>query len=340
MFNKTPFPAATMFWTTPEGAGRLSVIVKATFAVASDQVVRLAEKQLPVFTADRHEGDDPLAPVRLESDMAPFKPRSDVVLVGHAYAPFGRPVAEIDVRLRVGPLEKRIRVFGDRTWQFPTALMLTPKISSPVPFVTMPLEYDRAFGGIDAAAARDCDANLIGRGFIGAKTEASIHEKPLPNLEDPSELINSWKSRPKPAGFGFYGRGWMPRLAYGGTYDEKHRKQRAPAYPADFSPAFFNGAHPDLQLDGYLQGDEDVELVHLLPQTAMRFRLPGVRPTISVRRRASRSAQADESVAGSLDTLVLMPDEGLCYAVFRSVFPLPSLDDVDVAAITIAARSE
>ena len=336
LLNETPFPAATMFWSTPEGEARLTVLVKATFAMVSDGIAPVAKKQVPILRADQHEGDDPLAPVRLESDMAPFKPRADVVLVGKAYAPYGRPVTELDVRLRVGALEKKVRVFGDRTWLFPSALLLVPKISSPEPFVTMELGYDRAFGGIDTIAALYCRENLLGKGFIGVKTEKAIHQKPLPNLEDPNNLINSWKSHPKPVGFGFYGRGWMPRLAYAGTFDEKYRKERSPAPPLDSSPAFFNAAHPDLQYDGYLQGGEPIELEHFLPERAMRFELPRYQPAITVRRQGS-GPKGGELVYGSLDTLVLLPDEKLCYVVFRGVFPLPSLDDIDVAAITVTA---
>jgi hypothetical protein len=334
LVNETPFPAATMFWTTTEGEARLTVIVKATFAFVSNGVAAVAEEQLPILKADKHEGDDPLAPVRFETDMVPLKPRSDLILVGQAHAPYGRPVTELDVRLRVGTLEKKVRVFGDRTWLFPSALMMVPKISKPAPFVTMKLGYDRAFGGIDAVAALYCRENLIGKGFIGVKTEKTVHEKLLPNLEDPNNLIDSWKSHPKPVGFGFYGRGWMPRLAYAGTYDEKYRKERAPAPPLDFSPAFFNGAHPDLQWDGYLEGDETIEMENFVPQGTVRFQLPGVRPVISIRRLHSGSSQG-EVVPGRFDTLVLLPDEGICYAVFREVFSLPSLDNVDVAAITV-----
>ena len=68
----------------------------------------------------------------------------------------------------------------------------------------------------------------------------------------------------------------MPRVSYAGTYDEQYQKERAPDPPLDFSYAFYNGAHPDLQVEGYLRGDEEVELtLELLGLTKVqRLELP------------------------------------------------------------------
>jgi pSer/pThr/pTyr-binding forkhead associated (FHA) protein len=336
--NETGFPVATVLWEDSDGRASLTVIVKATFAIAANRHAPSAQRQLPVFAADVPYSDDPTSSLKYESDKVPFKPRADVVLVGQGHSPKGQPVTQLDVRLRVGNREWRQRVFGDRKWWFPTALVLVPKISQPEPFVTMPLVYERAFGGIDAAAALYCKENLVGAGFIGKLSKESLHGRVLPNLEDPGDLIHSWNSRPKPVGFGFYGRGWMPRLGYAGTYDEKYRRERAPHAPLDFSYLLYNGAHPDLQVDGYLRGDEVVEVENMTLEGNIQFRLPGIRPRISLTRRVSSTAPSilrNEEVRAPLDTLVLVPDEKLFYGVFRAVCPLSSLDDPDIIQITI-----
>lgn len=353
--NETPFPATTMLWEDIEGNARLSIIVKATFSINKKGPI-VSGEQWPIFNADHHHNDDPLAPVRFETDMAPFKPRADIVLVGRAYAPDGLPITRVDVAMRVGSLQRVIRVIGDRVWSYSNKSGGLATFTTPKPFKTMDLVYERAFGGIDAAAARYCKENPIGRGFIGRKAVDSIDGKLLPNLEDPHNMVFSVDSQPKPVGFGFYGRGWSPRLRYAGTYDDKYQKERAPALPLDFSYELFNGAHPGFQLSGYLRGDEEVELVHLTPEPVLRFRLPGLRPLIRIRRWTEDPLEWLEQNSGGqqlrtieqapttkqpvetfLDTLVLVPDEGIFYEVFRAVAPLVSLDSIDIARVKIAS---
>jgi pSer/pThr/pTyr-binding forkhead associated (FHA) protein len=331
--NETPFDVATMPWENADGKCRLTIVLKATFTIATDGNVKIADEQLPVLFGDQHFDDDPLAPIRFESELVPFKPRADIVLVGQAYAPKGRPVTQLDVQLRVGNLRNTIRVFGDRHWEFPSRLAMIPRISKPQPFTKMELTYQRAFGGIDAASARYCAENLAGIGFVGELSPKSMHDKPLPNLEDPQDLIHTWNSRPKPVGFGFYGRGWMPRLGYAGTFDDNYRQNRAPKSPENASYAFYNGAHPDLQVSGYLGGNEDVELKNLTPEGVIRFRLPNLQPIVEVTR--YKQTGPPERSRPLLDTLVFVPDERRFYLVFRVVFSLPSLDAVDVERVRV-----
>jgi hypothetical protein len=232
--------------------------------------------------------------------------------------------------------------------------MVFPIKSPPNKFVTMDLVYERAFGGVYDGPGFYCKENLAGTGYIGKKRKKAIHKKQLPNLEDPSDLIRSWRSKPKPIGFGFYGRGWHPRVKYAGTYDEKYPKERAPKMPLDVSYAFYNAAHPDLQVEGYLHGNEEVELVNVSSQPRLRFRLPGIRPKVTVTKWAvppekwieenatgdhevsiNNVPTKDEFVSPVLDTLVFIPDEGIFYEVFRGVCPLTSLDGLEVAKVTV-----
>jgi hypothetical protein len=352
--NDTPLSVATMLWEDLQGCAKFTIIIKGTFGIKADSRATMAAEQLPILTTDTYNGEEPTTSVRFESEMVPFKPRADVVLVGRAYASDGQPVTQLDVTLRVGRLAKTLRIFGDRQWWFPTRFALVPRIFTPKSFLTMDLVYERAFGGIDAAAAQYCPENLSGTGFIGKKSKQSMHQKPLPNLEDPAHLIHWWKSRPKPVGFGFYGRGWKPRVGYAGTYNERYQKERAPAPPLDFSYAFYNGAHPDLQVEGYLRGDEEVELIHVSPEPRLYFRLPGVNPKVTVAKwtispevwieqHATEDREisvedvptVEEPIPVVLDTLVFIPDEGIFYQVFRGVCSLSNMDTPEIARIKI-----
>jgi hypothetical protein len=350
--NDTPFSVATLRWPDIDNKPKLTIVVKATFLIAREgEDVRPTPKQLPIFNNDIMTDAKPPS-VRFESDLVAFKPCTDVVLVGRAYAPEGKPVTEIVAGLRVGQVRYGVAVIGDRKWQ--TQLLERPTVSYTQPFLTMDLVYERAFGGFDKPAGMYCKENHVGMGFIGKRSGERVEGLNLPNLEDPRNLINAWNSRPRPAGFGFYGRSWAPRLAYAGTYDEKYMKERHPLLPADFSYRFFNGAHPDLQVGGYLRGDEEVDLLNVCPGASrVHFRLPGVQPKITVARWAippeqwiQEHARADgllpaelplveEPVKPMLDTLVFVPDQGAFYEVFRAVCGLSSLESMEIARVTV-----
>jgi len=351
--NDTPFAISTLRWLDLDNKPKLTVVVKATFMMGhKGEEVRTTPKQLPVFGHDITTDAKPS--VRFESDLAPFKPCTDVVLVGRAYAPEGKPVTEIVAGLRVGQLRYGVAVIGDRKWQ--TQLLEKPTISYTQPFLTMDLVYERAFGGFDKPAGMYCKDNHVGTGFIGKRSAERVEGLNLPNLEDPRNLINAWNSRPRPAGFGFYGRSWAPRLAYAGTYGDKYMKERHPLLPTDFSYRFFNGAHPDLQVGGYLRGDEEVDLLNVCPGASrVNFRLPGVQPKITVERWSVPPEQwvqehtgadgslpvqlplVEEPLKPVLDTLVFVPDQGVFYEVFRAVCELSSLESMEIARVKVTA---
>ncbi len=348
--NETPFVNGLALGMGPDRRPCLSVLLKATFRLpggADGAFAAPAEDQLPLVTDDEFFKGDVTGSVRLETDVVPFKPRADVVLVGRAYAPGGRPTTALDVALRVGRTQQAIRVTGDRRWIFPTRMVVVPAVSDPEPFTEMPLVYERAFGGFDHKGRAWCAQNHVGRGLIGKKTPESVDGRLLPNLEDPRRPIRSWDDQPAPVGFGFYGRSWQPRAALvGRALDDLD-----PAFglAADFDHGFFNGAHPALQVPGYLAGNEEVEMRHLTPDGYRRFRLAGLRPEIALHVREDSGADpaADETrpmhayrpgrevLTANLDTLVFLPDEGVFYQVWRATYPLPDLALGTIASIAI-----
>jgi hypothetical protein len=284
-------------------------------------------EQLPIFQTDQpYDSEKPEGLLRYESDLAPFKPRADIILVGHAYPLGGRPAAACDVEIEVGRTRKVLRVVGDRRWSYPTP-SVTPAPSDPLPFGVMPLTYDRAFGGTDVQTQIGSPVNPVGRGLIGAKTVASIHGTYLPNLEDPACMIERWDSRPLPVGCGFFPRASELRSRYLGTYDARWQATRAPCPPDDFQFELFNAAHPDLQVPNYLVGNEHVRLAHVTSGgRRLELYLPCVRPVMSLAGYET-GASGDRYLARRrltvrLDTLVFVPDQELFYVLWRAVFPL------------------
>lgn len=345
----------------PDRRPCMSVIVKGTFPIPAQptrDAVKPATEQRPVATEDEYYNGDITGSVRIESDQVPYKPRTDVVVVGTAHAPGNEPVRELDVSLRIGRrLRHVVRVFGDREWVFPSRMAAVPQITDTVPFVKMPLVYERAFGGMDYKSSAWCPYNFIGRGFIGEKSKEAVDRTPLPNLEDPNDLISSWDDQPRPVGFGVYRKDWQPRAHYAGTEEGQKNADGQFGLPSDFQFDLYNGAHPDLQVEGYLQGDEKVELRHFTPDEYRRFSLPGIKPEVRVERYegsgTDASPEADvsgtrttqtEPLAMNLDTFVLLPDEDEFYLVWRGRTTLPEkkLDEMDFsefAAIDIQLDS-
>lgn len=336
--NHTRWTAGLLPGTDKEGRDWLTVVIKASFVLepGSGMLAPLAA-QVPLVWADEHYGDSTTTSVRYEADTAPLKRRTDVVLIGTAYAPRERE-RRFDVRLDVGPVSKIVRVFGDRRWYRTVG---TWKISEPEPARTIPLTYDRAFGGnddTDPDPARHAyeRRNPVGTGLAATDSKNRLEGLALPNLEDPFQLIERWDDRPPPAGFGFIGRGWAPRVDLAGTYDAAWKRDRAPLLPLDFNDAYFNGAHPDLITPMYLRGDEAVRVHNASPDGPLEFRLPSVQLEVSWCRKDEWTR-----LRASLDTVVLEPDERRVTLCLRASVPCPrTLLYIDKVTVGETRRAE
>lgn len=353
--NQTPFDLGLAVGLGPRRAAHLGIVLKATFRIPDklDARPEVADEQIPIGSSDEYYRGDITGSVVTEADTVVFKPRADIVLFGTAYAPGGVPTKHLDAGLRVGTTEQVVRVFGDRRWVFPTRLAVAPSISDPVPFTAMPLLYERAFGGFDHKGKSWCPQNHVGRGFIGAKTRESVDGRALPNIEDPRQLIRSWDDHPDPIGLGCYGKSWQPRAALTGQAIDDLDPEFGLA--ADFDSGFYNGAHPALQVPGYLVGDEAVDLLNVTPDGHRRFRLPGLRPRMTIHGAAGTpgvtAPQVDEEtperrlpsreLVPVLDTLVLLPDDGVFYLVWRASLVVdPDFEAVLARIDRVEARLE
>ena len=213
-----------------------------------------------------------------------------------------------------------------------------PAPSAPAPFTAMPLVFERAFGGFDHESGDHCAENPIGRGYIHAPEAADGTR--LPNLENPRQLIRAWDDHPAPVGWGVFGQAWSPRSQLAGRSPELHPQF---GLPEDFDPRFLNGAHPGLQL-GTLSGDEEVELLRVTPDGRRRFTLPGRTPRVSVRTRTTTGPDARASeprpLPVVLDTLVLLPDDGVFTLTWRASRALALDPEVALALVASVEIAE
>lgn len=268
--NRTPFAVERGWIRDRDGSEVWLVAVKATFHVLEDGRTEVASQQPPVLRLPEHHGEPFRSSIKYDADLVLTRRNTDIIVVGHAHAPGGAPVTKLDCGFRVGALQKVLRVFGDRRWDILGA-------SEPEPFVTMPLVYERAYGGVDLRSPhpeRDWEwRNPVGVGY--AASAANARGLSLPNIEHPDRLIRSWNDRPDPAGFGAIASHWQPRAGFGGTYDDAWQKTRAPLLATDLDDRHFQCAPADQQVPGFLRGAEQVILLNLHPSMArIQFRLP------------------------------------------------------------------
>lgn len=276
--NRTPFAAAQGWIRDRRGAEVWLVVVKASFDIGSDGATQVAADQPEPLHLAEHHGEPGKSSIRHESDFVLTKRTTDLLVVGHAHAPPGTTVRQLDVGLRVGALQKVLRVFGDRRWG-----LLGPGDAEP--FVAMPLVYERAFGGADLRSStpeKHWDwRNPVGRSF--AISSAHLADALVPNIEAPDRLIRAWDDRPAPAGFGPISSHWQPRAALAGKYDESWEATRQPLLPDDCDDRFFQCAPTDQQTAQFLVGGEPVTLINLSPHGRLDFTLPTMTLTLESR---------------------------------------------------------
>jgi hypothetical protein len=311
--NRTPFACERGWVRDRTGAEVWLVAVKCTFDIHPDGSTEVADEQPPVLRVPDYYGEPGASSIKYEADLVLTKVTTDVTVVGHAYAPGGRPITETEVGFRVGTMQKILRVSGDRQWagMGPT---------SPQPFVKMPLIYERAFGGRDRRSAhpdQDWDwRNPVGTGF--AVSRDNLAGVPLPNLEYPDDVVNGWADRPRPAGFGPIGSHWQPRASFAGTYDDRWMQQRQPLLPDDFNDQFFQCAPADQQSQSFLKGGEPVALYRLTPEGEARFTIPKIYLGFETRFTDRTTEYHKER---QLHSVILEPDVPRLSLVWHSALP-------------------
>jgi len=277
LINHSPYTAGIVVDVDRDGADTLVLLVKASFDIMPNGDLRVSPEQREIEWADVYAGEPGASSVLYESDATWGRTGTDIALVGHAY-PQRAGDRQVDVGLRVGQMEKRARVFGDRYWE---RMLGSVGISAPEPFEKIPLVWERSFGGVDSTSAdpKDHDQearNPVGRGFRAKNSQTDLDGMRLPNVEDPSHLISDPTDHPSPIGFGFVAKSWAPRVGFAGTYDDAWQRARAPLLPDDYNPRFTVAASEGLWATNGLFGGEVLDLVQMTPSGRLRCTLPTV----------------------------------------------------------------
>ena len=311
--NRTPFAAERGWVRGRDGTEIWLVVVKASFDIRDDGGTPVAAAQPTVQRLPAYHGEPSHSSLRYDADLVLTKVATDITVVGHAYAPAGMTVTHIDAGFKVGPVQKLVRVFGDRTWGALGA-------SEAQPFQKMPLVYERAYGGVDARSStpeRDWDGrNPVGTGYATSARNA-VGLK-LPNVEDPKALIKAWDDRPAPAGLGAIASHWQPRIGLAGTYDERWQQTQAPLLAADMDEHWYQCAPPDQQASGFLRGGEAVILHNLSPRGRLQFALPALHLALET---CFYDGSRHTHEAPQLHSVILEPDLPRLSLVWHTALP-------------------
>lgn len=257
------------------------------------------------------------------------KSRGEVLLSGQAHAAAGQAVKEMAVRLQCADIDKTLRVVGDRQWLY--GLLPWYRLTEALPFVAMPLGYERAFGGPRHPG------NPLGRGYTGNPLAGLIGQNRglLPNIEMPGTPIKRHWQRAAPAGFGPLDLRWTPRFGRGGDYDAAWLKEDFPGLARNIDWRIFNRAPEDQWLAGFFQGGESYCLSGMHPaQAELSGQLPTTRLRAFVQRKNAQ--QPIEEVALQWDTVWFFPEHQLGVAIWHGQCDIDDCDAVDIHALMIA----
>lgn len=308
--RKTKPDYALMPGQDGNGEPIFSLLVKRTYDIRPGQAaVRAAEDRvLQQIDAYYDMGDAQTSTVQFEADIAPWKSHTDVVFIGKAMAPGGKPAFSMDVGIQVeGVGAKIVRVIGNRNCVYQAGR--PPLFTDPKPFLEMEIRYDLAYGGKDKRSIPGTPfhypRNDMGKGLVVKNRKETVDGLELPNLEDPADLLTperlvleeleAWHRMPMPQGLGWSQRTWYPRSFFAGVapgyilpgtvtkeeylgYVQKDhialaRQLKLPG----FHPRFMQGASPGLSFPR-MGGGETIKLKGLTPEGIMQFRLPGEKP--------------------------------------------------------------
>lgn len=308
------------------------LIAKLTFEVGADGGVRVdTQRPYPLLTEDQAT---PLG--ILPNDTVPRRDRAlEVIVLGSAY---GNGRSQIVVELSVGDHSKRLLVSGDRVW---ISGGLGARISRPAAFDTIPMTWERAFGGtcecwLDEHSPYDLEhpMNRYGRGFDAEKLATDLgkslrapagyprlpadYVRPLPNIEDPARPIERWTDEPWPCCWAT-----MP-MDIGAFVQRAYERVRDgdPMSSREMLQEVYHRAHPDWVVPIPPAG-APVVLRGMTPQGVWSFRLPRTRVLADYELGARTGVrELDPHV------LMLLPEESRFYLVYRHYFTMQATPDM------------
>ena len=254
------------------------------------------------------------------------KDRGEVIFSARAFSSDGKPTAYRHISVQVGPISKSLSIHGDRHWERKTDGW---RRSEAQPFIEMPIDFSRAFGG------PGYPKNPKGKGFSIKEEENST---PLPNIESPFSPVESPYDRPDPETLGALDLSCPIRISKAGSYQTGEIGKGPPPLPANADWTLYNQALPDQWLPEFWKGGEKFALEGLSPLSRTQ---EGTLPLILLKSFITRIDNERESfveVPMHPETVWLFPHLGIGVIVHRGSMPISTDDASEVKSILLAAE--
>lgn len=211
--NLTPFHSMAFQSLDLAGHYCTTIVTKVGYRIAIDPATGKTDLQLieqepfPLVLADEYWDDDPQGSIKQESDLAPFKPRCDLLVIGNAYSPEGKPANQWPVRVRLTQrssenkftsttlIDKTLYVYAHGHFQkslFGWTLVRDKNTTK------IPLRWNYAFGGASKITNpkhhqdptqpewllnESCFSNPVGCGWIEKRHQKFVRKAAQPSLE-------------------------------------------------------------------------------------------------------------------------------------------------------------
>ena len=314
-FDSTPFEAQVLPYVDRQGRDARLVVAKASFSVVPTAALTLLDEQRPIRLGNEPWDDPEVSDNRFPSDLCEYKPGTDVLIVGHAVAPFDRLSSCLEVAARIADRMLMLRAHGPRYWEG-----FGPRLGPAAPTRAVALRWGLAFGGIDLSdPSRPLEhaQNPVGLGI--ARDASALLGKPGPQIEDPAAPLSA-PNRGKAVGVGPLGVNFSPRRGYAGTYNETWLRRLHPAKPPDYDPRFENVAPAPLFFERPLRGLEPCIVQGVRKDgKGLAFELPRERVRVEWVIDGKR-----EGVDPHLDTVIIDTDAAVLEMVWRACIPTPA----------------
>ena len=192
--NDTQFAAIGFEQVHLDGRRMVVLVARASYELSPDGSLCLVSSQRVVLS-DLYDGNPHNGSLLKASDLAPFKPNSDVTVSGKSYAPNGEPSASWTSGVRVDDHSYVLRIHGPREWE-PNSQQLSPswKLGMAKKVTSVPVDYRHAAGGRVIGHPRgDADPyNPIGPGILDPKMTSSRFSYEAPQIDSAAHPILEW----------------------------------------------------------------------------------------------------------------------------------------------------